>query len=145
MYDHESASDRQALAAAIRDKLKECNFQLEPTSPDREMTYVLPVKQTGMVVRVYTSIVGNQVRTVGTDAIRIAGVFERGEISRGIVSEKRVNRVGEIVEIVERMYQRMRSVYASCNSAQTCKKCGAPLFLSRANNLVCAAICWVNK
>lgn len=142
IYDPESETSRRNLATAIQAKLIECKFQQEHTSPNNELTFVLPVKDTGMIVKVYTSIVDDQVRTVGADAIRVAGLFEHGDDVKGITSEKRINRVGEIPEIVGRMYERMRSVYAGCNKAERCKSCGAPKFQSKAGNMVCAAICW---
>lgn len=145
MYQPENESDRCALATAIRQKLDECRFIQAYTSPNTELIYVIPVGDTGMIVKVFTSIVGDQVRFVGADAIRVVGVFEQGDCSKGIVSETRVNRVGEISDIVQRMYERMKNVYRDCNNVERCKKCGAPKFRSKAGNLVCAAICWTSN
>lgn len=145
MYNPEDKGDRRALATAILTKLVECKFLPEDVPVGTELVYYLPVKETGMFVKVFTSIVDGEVRTVGADAIRIAGVFKHKNDIKGITSEKRINRAGEIPEIVDRMYQRMRSVYKGCNQAERCKNCGAPKFLAKSGNKVCAAICWVKE
>jgi hypothetical protein len=145
-YNPNSISDRQSLAMAVEFKLQTCGFTPEPSTNDRfELIYKRPVGESKISVVVYTSIVNDQVRNRAKDAIRIAGVYENGDVRRGIVSDTRVNRVGEIPDIVERMYQRMRECYRSCNTARTCDKCGAPMFTSKKKNLVCAEACWAKN
>ena len=139
MYNPASYNDRVNLASAIELKLISCGFTEEDSKGER--VYSRPVKDTGMYVKVYTSIVDEQVRKEGKDAIRISGVYIKGDTRRGIHSDKRVNRIGTVPAIVGRMYQRMRDAWSACSNAERCR-CGAPKFKSRKGNLVCAEICW---
>jgi len=109
-----------------------------------EKIYSRPVKDTGIYVRVYTSIVENSVRKEGRDAIRVAGIYISKDSRKGITSSRRVNRTGTIPDIVNRMYSRMRESWSDCCSVQRCY-CGAPKFKSKAGNIVCADACWVMK
>jgi hypothetical protein len=56
--------------------------------------------------------------------------------------ETRINRVGSIEGIVERVVERMRAAWAKAAKPACCNRCGAPLFLSKRGNMVCAEICW---
>jgi hypothetical protein len=145
-YNPDDLDSRLALTKAIISKLNHCKFTTEQNfdSPV-ELVYTLPVRDTKIFINVFTSISNGLVRVKDKDAIRIAGNYSNGEISRGLVSETRVNRVGQIDDIVERMYLRMRDCYSSCNKVKRCHRCNAPTFLSKSNNLVCAEICWKTK
>ena len=133
---------RVELAKALEDKLISCGFSRENLDERREKVYSRPIRSTGMHVVVYTSIVGDCVRFTGKDAIRVVGMYRNGTIERGIISNTRVNRVGEINSIIERTYERMRLTWKKCNNVDLCRKCGAPKFTSKNGNKVCAEICW---
>lgn len=139
MYNPRVRDDRVRLASAIERKLLSCKFRMEDSNGEK--VYSLPVKDTGMYIVVYTSIVGNEVRRDGKDAIRVAGIYIDEGVRRGITSNKRVNRTGDVDSIVDRMYVRMRKTWVSCLNASRCR-CGAPQFRSKSGNLVCAKICW---
>jgi hypothetical protein len=63
------------------------------TAQSRELVYGKIIKH-GICLRVYTSLVGEQVRTVGADAIRLAVVKRQPDGSIiGIGKAKRVHRV----------------------------------------------------
>lgn len=143
-FDSEMFESRKLLAEKIRSRLDECGFNLETVGDSYEDVYEREVRK-GIFVRVYTSVVGPQVRPNGKDAIRVAGVYKsKSGAFRPLASETRINRTGNIEEIVERMVTRMRSVWVSCNSTQTCSKCGAPKFKAKTGNIVCADLCWKN-
>jgi len=145
-YNPDSATDRENLAMAVEFKLQSCGFDPQTSSdPRMELIYKRQVGDTKMSVVVYTSIVNGRVRNLGKDAIRVAGVYENGEVRRGIVSDKRINRTGEIPEIVDRMYQRMRECYRACNTSRRCNSCNAPMFTSKNGNFVCAEVCWTKR
>jgi uncharacterized Zn finger protein (UPF0148 family) len=38
--------------------------------------------------------------------------------------------------------ERMRAAWAKAAKPACCNRCGAPLFLSKRGNMVCAEICW---
>ena len=141
-YNPRSEKDREVLANSIKDKLVQCGFVVQ-TSDYEELVYARNVAETGSKVLVFTSIgkTSGSVRIVGSDAIRVCGVDVE---DRGVSKSKRVNRTGQIDDIVERMYQRMRSSYLETLKAFDikCKKCGANTFLSKKGNRVCSKVCW---
>ena len=53
----------------------------------------------------------------------------------------------QMEDIVERMYQRMRTAYGDTIKAHKikCNKCGANTFLSKKGNRVCSDLCWNKK
>lgn len=144
-YLPESRDSRGNLASAVQAKLAECGFTKETVPGCREEVYSLVINR-GIRVMVYTTIENGIVRSCGSDAIRVTAVYRGTDgRDRGIAkAEKRVNRTGEIEDIVSRMYLRMREVWVLGNKAERCS-CGAPKFVSKAGNLVCAELCWTKR
>jgi hypothetical protein len=144
-YNPRNQDHRKLLADNIKDKLKECGFEQEQVDCG-ELIFSRKVDSTDRKVLVFSSIgkKSNMVRLVGSDAIRISAID--GE-ERGVVKNKRVNRTGEVDEIIDRMYQRMRSTYKEALDSHSikCKSCGANTFLSKAGRRVCVDICWRKK
>lgn len=144
-YNPQNPAHRASLGFHLLAKLRECGFAEESAKGER--VFSLHVKgQDRVRVKVYTSIVGDMARACGKDAIRVCAVYTTQDgKDRGIVKVTRVNRVGNVGAIVERVYQRMRQVYARAGAPFTCKDCGAPTFVSKKGNTVCAEACWARK
>ena len=144
-YNPRNNEHRKILADKIKEKLLDCGFVTEKTDFP-EIVYSREVNNTGCRVLVYTSIgkKTNMVRVVDSDAIRVCSIDED---QRGVTKDKRINRVGKIEDITERMYQRMRSSYADTINAYKikCNKCGANTFLSKKGNRICSDLCWNKK
>ena len=158
-YDPSIPILREMLGFSIINKLNECGFEelenpraaLGLSRPDMaEKVFVRDVTDDGrMRVKVYTAVFGGidntplQARSEGKDAIRVCATYtSKNGNDRGIVKETRINRVGNIEDIVDRMYQRMRSAYKSAKTGDTCQDCGAPKFTTKKGNTCCAEICW---
>lgn len=142
-YNPMNRSHREALASALIAKLTECGFAEESQAGCNERIFSRDVG-TGIRVAVYTSIEGDAAREVATDAIRVAALYNaRDGQTRGVAkAEKRVNRVGEIADIVSRCHERMREVWKLAKCTERCT-CGAPKFVSKKGNAVCADLCWM--
>lgn len=147
--------ERRLLAAEILSTLEENGFsrceKLETKYGDNsEIVFAKPVQANKrFMVVVYTSC--NQVggafitRKKGKDAIRVSGLYIKEDGStRGIIKNRRINRVGESKEICKRMINRITSSFLEMKSEnlRKCNQCGAPMFLSSKSNLVCVEICW---
>jgi len=151
-YDPRYDFDRRDLATAILETLSNADFVEEyhegdAVDPTKERTFYRPITLEGVDnirVVVYTSIVGEEVREVGKDAIRVAAVYfsERLGRDRGVISETRIHRVGTIEAICERLLERMRSVWKKGARPNRCPECNAPVFKSKKGNEVCADLCW---
>ena len=162
-YDPKLSLLRQMLALSIVNKMEECGFELmdnphkySTSSPGHrrpelaERVYTRKVgKDDRMSIRVYTTVIGGvndvpfEVRKEGKDAIRVCAIYETKDGSfRGIAKETRINRTGNIDDIVKRMHMRMRSVYKTAASGERCHSCNAPKFVTKAGKLCCAEICW---
>ena len=161
-FDPNFSFSRQMLALSIINKLEDSKFinatpekekkayRQRPMTWQQERIYERAVDPQGLLkVKVYTTVVGGtetfplSVRHRGKDAIRVCGTYRtRLGKERGIVKEKRVNRTGNIEDIVERMLERMREVWKALKTGDSCSKCGAPMFVSKAGNKVCSEICW---
>ena len=94
-------------------------------------------------VKVFTTIVEDEVRNSGKDAIRVCATWlsSEGDRSRGVVAVSRVHRTGDIQAICERMLGRMREVWGRVKAVERCN-CGSPKFKSKKGNMVCADLCW---
>jgi hypothetical protein len=158
-YDPKLSLLRQMLALSIVNKMEECGFELMDnprgafglSRPElAERVYTRKVgKDDRMSVRVYTTVIGGEndvpfeVRKEGKDAIRVCAIYETKDgSSRGIAKETRINRTGNIDDIIDRMHKRMRSVYKTAASGERCHSCNAPKFVTKAGKLCCAEICW---
>lgn len=153
-YDPLSPVSRQHLAALILDVLATAGF-IEEWHDDagdivKERVFYRPVEMAdgtpveGIRVLVYTSIVGDEVRDCGKDAIRVAAVYrsKRTGVERGIIKETRIHRVGDTDAICDRLLKRMRTVYGKARRPNRCPRCGAPMFTSKKGNDVCCDFCW---
>ena len=150
-YDPTCEFSRQSLALSLIAQLEESGFS-EEAPDDRfhksrwtELVYSFPIKDTPLSVRIFTSVVrdpsyGLIARTIGKDAIRINVVSP--EVNRALVSETRINRTGNIDDIIERTLDRARDAYRLGRQAGTCKKCGAPRARSKAKKWYCSSVCW---
>lgn len=147
-YDPECEYSRQHLAISIASRLSDAGFQREYSVALPTMTehmYERDIDDTGLKVQVYTTIVddaslGMIVRSTGKDAIRVN--VRSSEIDRALITETRVNRTGEVDDIVERMIQRARDAYKLGRQSGQCHKCGSPRAMSKAGKWYCAKVCW---
>jgi len=144
-YDPNYPILREMLAMSLLNKLEECKFEeIATDSKTSERVFSRSIPKTSIDVQVFTTVVGQQVRNSGKDAIRVCAVYNAKDgTKKGIVKSTRVHRTGNIEEIVDRMYKRMRSTWKSASTGERCSKCGAPKFVSKNGNKVCAEICWV--
>jgi len=145
-YDPRSNAGRVGLTQellALFDRAVFVEVSIEGT---KERVFAREVPDTDGKVRVlvYSSIEGNMTRKCGDDAIRVCAVYKaRDGRERGIASaEKRVNRVGTVEAIAERVIDRMRQVWKATKTAERCPKCGAPMFKAKSGKLCCADLCW---
>jgi hypothetical protein len=136
-YNPTNPAHRRSLAAAIVAELHKLGFTRR--SAPGEAVYVRELEQ-NVVVAVYTTIVGAEVRSVGEDAIRVALIYEGQPSSRGLAKDRAVHRVGTIPAIVGRLRERI--IAAQGGVLPRCLRCNGPAFLSRAGQPTCAAICW---
>lgn len=145
-YDPKSQFARLHLETILCQTLEDAGFTQEFREGTNEMIFSRPVKEHSRVV-VYTGCVENGgARALGKDAIRVCGLMTHKDIDRGICKAKRVNRTGEIDKISERMLERMREVWRQVATSSNRKcGCGAPQFLSKKENWVCADLCWQKK
>ncbi len=151
MYNPHSLTDRRNLANALCARLTECGFTPVTRKGTKEAIYSRDVDGTDGTIKVlvYTSVVpvrgGFAVRKEGKDAIRVCAVYTAKDgRERGIArADKRVNRTGTVEATTDRMYGRMREVYKAGASCDRCH-CGAPKFVSKKGNEVCADLCWLS-
>ncbi len=141
-YDHQDPFHRTFLATHLREGLQTAGFTtITGRHPSEEEVWVRPVEGTKFQIKVFTSIVGNQVRMVGADAIRVVGSYENDGKTKGLVGNTSVHRRGKVEDIKERTIQRARETWLKCRTNGKCK-CGAPLLVSKKGNAYCADLCW---
>ena len=149
-YRPEIPELRKILAFNILDTLETAGFTEH--SPERspgdrfqtkERVFARDVTQDGRLqVKVFTTIVNDEVRHSGKDAIRVCATWLTADNrSRGVVAVSRVHRTGDIQAICERMLGRMRDVWGRVKTVERCS-CGSPKFKSKKRNMVCADLCW---
>lgn len=152
-YDPDQAIERGRLAAAIRSALDAAGFEVDRSRSRGETVYRRRLSHSdgkgGRVevphtdVLIYTTIYGDEVKYLGRDAIRVVVVYREPEKpARGLVKEARVFRTGTIPRIVERTVERARAAWGTALAIPRCRQCGAPTFVSKKKNRVCAAVCF---
>ncbi len=149
MYNPEACEDRVHLATSLERTFQKANFSQIDKPGCSEKVFAFSVEQIPNVfIYVYSTIVGEQVRSVGADAIRVTVVYKRKDAQEmQLFAATRVFRTGEIDAICERTLSRMREAFATLRERSrnqlTCKRCSAPLFDTKKNTMACAATCWV--
>lgn len=147
-YVHEDPSSRRGLAEALTSSLKARGFQLQAGGGHTEDVWCFIPKQSDyqkgqIIITVYTSILRGEVRDVGEDAIRVSCQYRiAGQRDRPLLREGRVNRVGIVEEIVDRLFARCRVIALKAKELPRCNRCGTPCFLAKSGKATCAAICW---
>lgn len=143
IYDHNSPGHRAALALEIKAILAGLGFKPTDVPGSREMVFARDSTRLPRVqVRIYTSIVGAEVRQVGGDSIKVCAIYtDREGRSRGVTREQRVFRTGKIEEIPVRIKDRIGRVAADLNAATICH-CGAPKLLAKSGKYYCGDLCW---
>lgn len=157
-YNPASKDSRRALASALMEALAKHAFQERPNIPSSQERQIarrlrLPGGQISkdLQVVVYTTIVGErdgwEMREVGKDAIRVAMLYKKSDGGVvGVGSTNRVNRVGLISDIVQRVMARVAEVEAKADKIERCRDCNAPRILSvRSGTMYCADKCWLNE
>ena len=143
-YDPNNSNHRVALALDIKATLAGIGFQPIEVPGAKELVFARnSTRLRGVQMRIYTSIVGNEVRQVGGDSIKVCSVYtnREGQVN-GVTKEQRVFRTGQLEEIAGRIKDRIGKVAGELNAAQVCG-CGAPKLLSKKGNLYCGDRCWI--
>lgn len=138
-------TDRKSLAYRLRDALFKSGFVAHSFHREfkaGECVYLKPLKDNLYVV-VFTTIEHHKIRAKAEDAIRVIGIYEsRSGAQRPLIKTERVHRTGSIHGIIDRVVERIQRVEAAILRPNPCRSCGAPLFLSKKGNSVCAELCW---
>lgn len=143
-YNHTEYGHRWALATEVKMAVMALGFSPKEIPGTAELVLARPsARLRGVEVLVYTTIVGEAVRPMGVDAIRVCAVFNPTEgRGRGICKERKVLRTGKIEEIPGRVVDRIKDIAGEVNGLKHCLKCGAPGLVSKKGNLYCADACW---
>lgn len=155
IYDPKNQESRVALANAIENYFDFSNWSIkedrERGTMERVYSFQLKSydKTIPVRVKIYTSIDlrSGECRTVGADAIRICAVRRYGDGSvRGFMKHRRVNRTGQIQNIIKRMDSKIRAIQSDAvikwNNPVHCSSCRAPTFVSKSGKDVCSELCW---
>ena len=146
-----SLAHRCLLGVELRALFDKMDFARIKLGGVYEAVFAREIPNTNMRVMVFsgcdpeTTGTGMTARPCGTDAIRVVVVYKGTNGERGIVSTKRVHRIGHIEAIVKRTESRMRDVWQTAANGGRCADCDAPLFKSKRGNPVCADVCWTRR
>lgn len=104
-------------AAAIRERLVAAGFHLLPAATGEEIYERPHDKDSRYVVKVYSSIQRGStgVRECGEDAIRTVALLVTPNKTYPIFKASRVYRTGSVEAVLDRMLERARQAYATCN------------------------------
>jgi len=143
-YDPEDQGHRAALATAITTMLTDLGFKETSQEGCGEVVFGKESRRLRSVTMlVYTSIEGAEVREKGTDAIRVCAVsINRFGERRGLGSETRVHRTGQLEGIPDRIRDRIVDMAATLNDVVICGDCGAPTFRTKRGKACCTDFCW---
>lgn len=106
-YDATSPDARVALARRLDASLRAAGFA--PVVRRGTIEFVYEKQVAGSTIRIYSTIVGREVRGLGKDAIRVTLI---GADGKPIGKTRRVNRVGLIAAILDRVHGRVTAMTA---------------------------------
>lgn len=148
-FDPALTPHRRLLAQRIESLLLGAGFTEEavPSVVKERVFYRAVEGVAGVRVQVYTTIVGHgplaEVRVFGGEVIRVCAVYRtKLRFDRGILGDGRIHRRGTVEDICDRLLAEMRRTYGRARRAAQCGRCGAPTFVSRKGNAVCADVCF---
>ena len=155
IYDPQNQESRVDLANSIESYFDFSNWIMKEDRETGVMERVYSFqlrsydKSIPVRIKIYTSIDlrSGECRTVGADAIRICAVrrYDDGSV-RGFMKHRRVNRTGQIHNIISRMDSKIRTVQIEAlkkwSNPVYCSSCGAPTFVSKSGRDVCSKLCW---
>ena len=155
-YKADCALSAETLTSGIIEMLEGAGFARLRINGTDEVVYERAIENRDrMRVRVYTSLdwYDDKIRPryVGEDSIKIITLYTslRDGETRGIAKAKRrIYRVGDIDDILNRMLEGMRYCYRiALVNPHLCPKCGSPMFKTKKtkfkpSRIVCAEICW---
>jgi len=104
-------------AAAIRERLAAAGFQLLPDIRGEEVYERAHDKDAKYTVKVYSSVQRGEgeARGCGADAIRVVALLTTPAKVYPIFKSARVYRTGTVEAVLDRMMERAREAYATCN------------------------------
>ena len=143
-YDPNNAFHRKALALEIKATLLGLGLVAEERPGTRELVFGRASSRlTRTNLRVYTSIVDDEVRDLGSDSIKVCVTFDRTEGgTRGVLREARVFRTGQIEEIPGRLVNRLQGAIKELKALEPCNRCGSPILVAKTGRPYCADACW---
>ena len=143
-YDPNNAFHRKALALNIRATLLSMGLVPEERPGTREMVFSRTSSRLARTqLRVYTSIVDDEVRDLGSDSIKVCVTFDRTDGgTRGVLREARVFRTGQLEEIPDRLVNRIQGAIKELKALQACTRCGSPVLVAKTGKPYCADACW---
>jgi len=149
-YDPECAISQSYLAGEVLVRLVRCGFkEIDPGPKCMERVFERPRNDDADIrVVVFTSIHKTKglVRGKGHDAIRVCLVRRtKNGTDRGLVKAKRVNRVGLVSAICDRMHERMRDCWRALRDVKSCHNCDSPMFITKKGKPCCSELCFKNK
>ena len=135
-YNPGSLADRTELATRFIAGLKASGYAEIKIAGTRERVFARTMSNRA-VLQVYTSVVGTAVRQLDKDAIRFSGIYVRhdGQERTLLPKMSRVYRTGTIDRILERVQERLFAVEEELARIHTCRRCGTPMFKSKAGKL----------
>ena len=113
-YNPNNKQHRKTLAKRIAKMLLSSGFSLEGSSRNEDVYQraTTGVTSGSAQIRVFTSAINGEMRTVGEDAIRVCAVYtDNAGQSRGLVKSTRINRTGDTDGITGRLLEAMRKTY----------------------------------
>lgn len=113
-YNPNNKQHRKNLAKRIAKMLLSSGFSLEGSSRNEDVYQraATGVTSGSAQIRVFTSALYGEMRTVGEDAIRVCAVYtDNAGQSRGLVKSTRINRTGDTDGITGRLLEAMRKTY----------------------------------
>ena len=144
-YDPSLENDRKYLATQIRNTLFDIGFDrnsLHEEFHSKECVYGKRINN-NIFICVFSTIEFGMCRGEGEDAIRVVGFYvtRKGDLRALAKADKRVFRTGSVGSICTRIVDRVAGVEENVHRPVVCR-CGAPMFVSKKGNTVCAELCW---
>lgn len=143
-YDPNNSFHRKALALDLKATLLGLGLVPEERPGTRELVFGRPSSRLARThLRVYTSIVDDEVRDIGSDSIKVCVTFDRTDgATRGVLREARVFRTGQIEEIPGRLVSRIEGAIKELKALPACTRCGSPVLVAKTGKPYCADACW---
>ena len=116
-------------ADTFTNEMIDMGFDERSIERTKEAVFFRDIPDTNFSVAIFSTLENGEMRDSGSDAIKVT--LWNNKKGRPIASESRINRVGEVADILIRVRDRARKVWGLAKHVHHCERCSDGVMIIR--------------